>query len=87
MVVDLFVCLFLPDFICLNPVLIDRNRIFKSPIRFLIDRNRNFEKSFRFLINRNRNSGKVPEFRFLIRFRSSPRALALISAVASSKHT
>ena len=71
---SLFICLsFLPDFICLNPVLIDRNRIFKSPIRFLIDRNRNFEKSFRFLINRNRNSGKVPEFRFLIRFRSSPR--------------
>ena len=63
-------CLY--NFTCLNSVLIDRNLIFKSPIWFLINRNRNFEKSFRFLINRNRNSGKVPEFRFLIRFRSSP---------------
>ena len=69
------ICLsFLPDFICLNPVLIDQNRNFKNPIRFLINRNRNFENSFRFLINRNRNSGKVPEFRFLIRFRSSPNS-------------
>ena len=69
-----FICLsFLPDFIRLSPVLIDRNRNFKSQIQFLINRNRNFEKSLWFLINRNRNSGKVPEFRFLIRFRLSPR--------------
>ena len=52
-VVDQFACLILPNFICLNPVLIDRNRNFKSPIRFLIDWNRNFEGSFQFLINRN----------------------------------
>ena len=65
-VVDKFICIFLPDFI-------DRNWIFKSPIRFLIDGNWNFEKSCRFLINWNRNYGKVPEFRFLIRFRSSPK--------------
>ena len=67
--IDLFV--FLPYFICLNSVLINRNRILKSPIQFLINWNWNFEKSVRFIIKRNRNSGKVLEFWFLLRFRSS----------------
>ena len=31
---------FSPDFVCPNPVLINRNRIFKSPIRFLSTGNR-----------------------------------------------
>ena len=63
-----------PDFLSKISVLINRNRICSFPIRFLIDRNRNSKKWFRFLINRNRNSSKLPEFRFLIRFRSSTTA-------------
>ena len=60
-------------------------QIFSFPIWFLIDRNWNFERSFRFLINRNWNSGKVPEFGFLIRFRSSSSGGSVCANIIDTK--
>ena len=52
---------------------------------FLLTGTWNFENSVRFHINRNRNSGKVPEFGFLILFRSSPSGGSVCANIIDTK--